>query len=406
MKRNLLGKLLRKNVSTGQLVGFALANVIGLCIVMIGLQFYADVRTVFSSEDSFINKDYLVLTKKVGGLDAVGGLFSRGNSKTGVFSSKELAQLSSQPWVRKLGTFSSSRYNVTAVVAQPGQGGLETQMFFESMPEEFLDVESSAWHFDPIQPQEVPVIIPKDYLALYNFGFASSQGLPRVSEGMVGLIPIQFYLTGSDGKSLSVTGHIVGFSSRINTIIVPESFMEWSSRQLGTYSSANEVSRIILEVFQPGDAKVEQYLNAHNYEVAGDKMNRNKANYLLTISLVIVLAVGLLISTLSFFILTLSIHLLLQKNTEKLRILLLLGYSPFEVALPYERLVSLVNLTVYILATGVLFFVRNLYLPRLDGLATPGSIFSSLGLGLIIILLISVGNIIAIRRFMRRLRYL
>ena len=406
MNRNLLGKLLRKNVSAGQLIGFAFANVIGLCIVMIGLQFYADVRTVFSSEDSFINKDYLVLTKKVGGLDAVGGLFSRGNSKTGVFSSKELAQLSSQPWVRKLGTFSSSRYNVTAVVAQPGQGGLETQMFFESMPEEFLDVESSAWHFDPIQPQEVPVIIPKDYLALYNFGFASSQGLPRVSEGMVGLIPIQFYLTGSDGKSLSVTGHIVGFSSRINTIIVPESFMEWSSRQLGTYSSANEVSRIILEVSQPGDAKVEQYLNAHNYEVAGDKMNRNKANYLLTISLVIVLAVGLLISTLSFFILTLSIHLLLQKNTEKLRILLLLGYSPFEVALPYERLVSLVNLAVYVLATGLLFWVRCLYLPRLDGLATPGSILSSLGLGLIIILLISVGNIVAIRRFMRRLRYL
>lgn len=406
MNRNLLGKLLRKNVSAGQLIGFALANVIGLCIVMIGLQFYADVRTVFSSEDSFINKDYLVLTKKVGGLDAVGGLFSRGNSKTGVFASKEIAQLSSQPWVRKLGTFSSSKYNVTAIVAQPGQGGLETQMFFESMPEEFLDVEGAAWHFDPVQPQEVPVIIPKDYLALYNFGFASSQGLPCVSEGMVGLIPIQFYLTGSEGQSLSVTGHIVGFSSRINTIIVPESFMEWSSRQLGTYSSANEVSRIILEVSQPGDAKVEQYLNAHNYEVAGDKMNRNKANYLLTISLVIVLAVGLLISTLSFFILTLSVHLLLQKNTEKLRILLLLGYSPFEVALPYERLVSLVNLAVYVLATGLLFWVRCLYLPRLDGLATPGSIFSSLGLGLIIILLISVGNIIAIRRFMRRLRYL
>ena len=101
MNRNLLGKLLRKNVSAGQLIGFALANVIGLCIVMIGLQFYADVRTVFSSEESFINNDYLVLTKKVGGLDAVGGLFSRGNSKTGVFASKEIAPLSSQPRVRK-----------------------------------------------------------------------------------------------------------------------------------------------------------------------------------------------------------------------------------------------------------------------------------------------------------------
>lgn len=48
MNRNLLGKLLRKNVSVEQLVGFALANVIGLCIVMIGLQFYADVRAVFA----------------------------------------------------------------------------------------------------------------------------------------------------------------------------------------------------------------------------------------------------------------------------------------------------------------------------------------------------------------------
>lgn len=406
MNRNLLGKLLRKNVSVEQLIGFALANVIGLCIVMIGLQFYADVRAVFSGEDSFINKDYLVLTKKVGGLDAVGGLFSRGDSKAGVFSSKEIAQLSSRPWVRKLGTFSSSKYNVVAVVAQPGQDGLETQMFFESMPEEFLDVEGADWQFDPVRPQEVPVIIPKDYLALYNFGFASSQGLPRVSEGMVGMIPIQFYLTGPQGQSLSVMGHIVGFSSRINTIIVPESFMEWSNRQLGIVSPPDEVSRIILEVSQPGDAKVEQYLDAHNYEVAGDKMNRNKANYLLTISLVIVLAVGLLISTLSFFILTLSIHLLLQKNTEKLRILLLLGYSPFEVARPYERLVALVNLAVYFLAAIALFVVRGLYLPRLEGLATPGSIFSALGLGSIIILLISLGNILAIRGFMRRLRYL
>ena len=135
-------------------------------------------------------------------------------------------------------------------------------------------------------------------------------------------------------------------------------------------------------------------------------MNRNKANYLLTISLVIVLAVGLLISTLSFFILTLSIHLLLQKNTEKLRILLLLGYSPFEVARPYERLVALVNLGVYFFAAIALFVVRGLYLPRLEGLAAPSSIFSALGLGLVIILLISLGNILAIRGFMRRLRYL
>ena len=32
----------------------------------------------------------------------------------------------------------------------------------------------------------VPVIISKDYLALYNFGFAGSAGLPQMSEGVMG----------------------------------------------------------------------------------------------------------------------------------------------------------------------------------------------------------------------------
>ena len=43
---NIIHRLLRKNLSMAQLAGFTLANFIGLLIVLLGLQFYTDVRSI------------------------------------------------------------------------------------------------------------------------------------------------------------------------------------------------------------------------------------------------------------------------------------------------------------------------------------------------------------------------
>ena len=66
MRNPLMWKLLRKHISKAQLIGFAIANMVGLTIVLLGLQFWQDVRPVFEDEDSFIRKDYLVVTKSIG----------------------------------------------------------------------------------------------------------------------------------------------------------------------------------------------------------------------------------------------------------------------------------------------------------------------------------------------------
>ena len=64
------------------------------------------------------------------------------------------------------------------------------------------------------------------------------------------------------------------------------------------------------------------------------------------------MGVGLFISILSFYILMLSIFLLLQKNTVKLENLLLIGYSPTQVATPYYILTVGLNVLVLLLAIG------------------------------------------------------
>ena len=394
MKQSLLSKLLRKNVSSMQLGGSAIANLIGLIIVGIALQFYLDLRPIFNDEESFVKSDYLVVTRKVTGMDAL-----MGGSE---ISEAEVADIEAQPWVRRVGRFTASDYEVRAAVALGSSGAaMTTQLFFESIPAEFLDVNSAEWRFDERNPV-IPVIVSKDYLSLYNFGFAAAQGMPKISEGMAGMIPLQFTISGN-GLSQSFSGRIVGFSARVNTILVPEEFMHWSNSRFGSGSAAG-ASRLIVEVNAPGDIKIEQYIADHNFEVAGDKANSNKAGYLFTIVVSVVAAVGVLISLLSFFVLILSIMLLLQKNTKKLQDLLQLGYTPMQVSGYYIRLVLHINDAVLILALVLIFVARLNYLPMLEPLgieaaSTALTIVAVIGL----VALITIGNAVAIMRHVNKL---
>ena len=165
---------------------------------------------------------------------------------------------------------------------------------------------------------------------------------------MAGMLPLSSTLTGN-GKSEVIPGRIVGFSNRLNSIIVPEQFMTWSNARYGQ-GGTSLPSRLIVEVNSPGDAKIQEYMDAHNYDIAGDKMSSSKANYFLMVIISIVVAVGVIISLLSFFVLMLSIYLLLQKNTRKLQDLLVLGYSPREVSRTYVRMVLGIDGVVLVLA--------------------------------------------------------
>lgn len=386
--KNLMWKLLRKHISATQLVGFGLANLVGLTIVILAVQFYCDVQPIFNDEESFIKRDYVVITRKVSGLGSIMGESSE-------FNNTALEDLQSQPWVRKVGQFASSEYNVDATIGLGG-GTLHSQLFFESIPNEFIDINPAEWEFNPENP-EIPVIVSKDYLSLYNFGFASAQGMPQLSESMIGMIPLNFRLSGN-GMSETLPGRIVGFSNRLNTILVPEEFMEWSNEQFGR-GGESLPSRLIVEVNAPGDSRIKEYMDSHNYDIAGDKLDSSKANYFLTVIIGIVIAVGVLISVLSFFILMLSIYLLLQKNTKKLQDLLLLGYTTSQVSQPYVNLVICVNSAVALLAVVLMVLCRSFYMPMLSAFKVDGaSLLWSVIVAIVIMATISLGNIIAIKR--------
>ena len=394
----LVWKLLRQHISIPQFAGFAFANLLGMLIVLFGFQFYHDVLPVFTQQDSFMKADYLIMSKKIG----VGSTIS---GRTHTFSGSEIDDISSQKFVTKIGKFTSTEYKVDASMGVNGVNILNSELFFESVPDGFVDVSLKDWKYEE-GSKEVPIILPRTYINMYNFGFAQSHSLPKISDGLMGMIDFQIFIQ-AGGKKEQFKGKVIGFSSRLNTILVPQAFMDWSNREFAP-NDHSDPTRLIVEVGNPADENISKYLEDNGYEVETDKLDAEKTTYFLKMIVSMVMVIGLVISMLSFYILMLSIYLLVQKNSSKLENLLLIGYSPGRVAMPYFLLTMVLNVAVLIVAWCFLFFMRDVYMEFIEALyphLEEGTMMPAILLGMVLFLLVTTLNIVAIRRKIMRIWY-
>lgn len=389
---NLVWKLLRQHISVPQFAGFFFANLFGMLIVLLGFQFYHDVVPIFTAEDSFMKSDFMIVNKKIGTASSISG-------RSNTFSNSEIDDIGQQSFSDKIGKFTSTEYKVDANMSVNGVPVLDNgEISFESVPDNFVEVKQlSDWKYTP-GSKIVPIILPRIYLTMYNFGFAQSHSLPKISDGLIGMIDFQIFVHGNK-KQAQFKGKVIGFSSRLSSILVPQSFMDWSNNEYAP-GQQTEPTRLIMSLKNPGDQNFTKYLDKKGYEIENDKLNAEKTTYFLKMMVTMVMVVGLIISILSFYILMLSIYLLVQKNSSKLENLLLIGYSPGHVAHPYQLLTISLNIAVLIMAWIILFFVRNYYMGIIETLfpdIEDGSMLPTFIVGISLLLLVSICNLFAIR---------
>ncbi len=319
--------------------------------------------------------------------------------ETSGFSPAEIGEIQAQSFVKEVGAFSSSQFAVFGGVSGELTGQtFRTEMFFESVPDNFIDVQSKAWKFSP-QDDAVPIIIPKNYLDLYNFGFAEARRMPKISEGLATMVGMDIVIMGG-GRSLPLKGKIVGFSSRINTILVPQSFMEWANKHYGE-GAIKQPARLMLEVSNIADPNIATFFKERGYEVEGENQAVGRMAFFMRLFVGIVAGVGVLICLLSIAILVLSIYLLIEKNMQKLQNLRLLGYSARAVTRRYEWLSVGINLLVHCGALGCVVFLRSYYLSHLQqvwsGLESS-SLWAVAGIACLMFIAVTALNIIVIRK--------
>ena len=386
----LVFKLLYRHVSFGQMAGFFLANLLGLSIVVCGFQFYRDVSPLLTAGDSFMKRQVAVVTRRV-------GAFQTFCMQKTSFSPRQIEELRQQPFATDVAPFVPARFEVYASVHVGNGLGMGTEMFLEALPDGYVDADLSRWHYTE-GTDSIPVILPRSYLNLYNFGFAQARGLPTLTEGMVGMVGVDFVLNGTAGQ-WRMKGHVVGFSNTLNTILVPLSFMTRANEQLCP-DGEDKPARLAVQLASPADESFARYLEENGLEAEAAAADGGKAAWFLNLTAGIVMGVGIVICALAFYVLLLSIYLLLQKHTERIRTLLLIGYTRSQVALPFHLLSIGLHSLSLLPSLLALHLLRGYWLPSLQQLyprMEAASLLPALLLMFLLFLSTALLNFLAVR---------
>lgn len=348
----LLFKLLRQNISGWQIAGFVIANLLGGAIILLGSQAYRDFDRFMEKESGLLSEGYVVVTKPISGLSTLKSLLGI----KPVFSGEEIEKMRQHPAVSDIGLFSTANFQIRGSFSL-GELNISTDLFMESVPDKFIDVkfsDESVWQAD-IDTDCIPVIIPRKYLNIYNYGYASTKGLPQLGEGLTSAFPISMTLAGN-GQTRRYQARIVGYTDRLNTILVPESFLEQANAAFAS-KEPEPPSRLIVATTSKGrNTSFIDYLEQNGYSIEGD-LESLRLQAVVHGILWVVIGIGSVVSILAFVLLLISIQLLIEKNKDKFINLHSLGYSVSQIAAPYSLLIAAVDVAVWLVSACVVSLV-------------------------------------------------
>lgn len=391
----LLFKLLRKGVNPWHLTWFALANLVGAVIVLLGIQAYRDAGQVLGASDSVLESDVLVLSKPVSAATTLANALGAGPRS---FSESEIETISSVEGVTSVAVFRPSLFPVYGGISFGGFYA-STEMFVESVPDQYLDVDPSLWTAS-VDSTVVPLVIPRTYLNFYNYGFAAARGTPQLGESLFSAVPLSLTF-GRGSECKSYTGRIVGLSDRMNTILVPDVFLAEANARFGE-GAAKKPTRVLVEV-ESSNALM-NLVDQKGYVIDGGGEDAARLLSVVRTIISVVVAFGLLVSVLAFSLLFVSILLLIERNSCKNETLHQLGYPYRLVALPYQVLAVGVDIAVWLSA---LIAAVLLYPVMTSLMMTISPSFETSGLGVVLLyglglcLLFAVAHILLIHHKIR-----
>ena len=201
---------------------------LGSCLLILAVQLYQDSKTVFDKQAAPSN--FFTLNKKIHG----GALVNMGKGEK-TFSQEELDEIGRMEGIMRIGGFTRNKFPLTLYIWPSGKVGLgaaaKTDLFFESIPDDFLDFVPETWHWDE-NSSIVPIIVPKFYLDLWNFGLAPARvEYPALSNEAATGMPIELFI--GNNREVTMEGRFVAFSKRINSVLVPKKFLDWANEKYG-----------------------------------------------------------------------------------------------------------------------------------------------------------------------------
>ncbi|HEY1046856.1 MAG TPA: hypothetical protein VGF79_10480 [Bacteroidia bacterium] len=390
----MIKKLVLSKQSYSQLGIVLFGSVFGLLLMMLSIQLYMDIKEAIDKKKETIGSHFLVLSKPVTILNTL-------SNTPSVFSSEELEVIRTIPGIEKIAAFKSNAFKAKAGFALGGNM-MYSDMFFEAVPEDFLEVEPGKWNWQ--NGRSVPMILPSEYLNLYNSGFAPVQNLPQISKNAAKVSGLKIQVSGNGGNE-EFEAEIVAFTDRINSILVPESFIDYAN---GKYAETKKEgsSRVVLMSKDPSNEKLMKLIEDNGYETNMELLKSGKMSLVLNVILGLVLGIGSVVVLMAILGFIQYSQLLINKSTYEIRTLLQLGYKVKTVFVKYLSFYTVVMLLVFVFAGIGLMLIRSTLTDYLNekGLELPGSVhFLVFAVSLFTIVLFLVINAIGTYRSIRKL---
>ncbi|PZX60891.1 cell division protein FtsX [Hydrotalea sandarakina] len=312
---NILKKIIKTASGRIRLILAIMGLSVALLLILSAVQLQANYHDLLhskSNQDSIAN--FLVVNKQL----------TNANYGNTTLSATAIDDLKKQPFVDAVGILTPSRFKAS-IESFSSQFPFYTDISFESVPAAFIDVDSTQWQWQPGN-DIVPMIAPNLFLDFYNFQFSLSQNLPQLTQEIVKMIIFKVNIQTPNGV-VSLKGKVVGFSDRITSLLVPESFMQWANNNYGTLNNA-QPSRVVIRTKDPGNPALVQYLKDHQLTTDADKTRFSKYRQIVNVVVQISGVTGGILLLFALLIFSLFIQLTIASCKEEIQLLVTLGAAP------------------------------------------------------------------------------
>ena len=353
----MLLKLQQNTLVKFQVIGYFTTLLFGVCILLLFIQLYNDTLPLMQQNSEVFKNNSAVISKEI-------SVFKTLDKEAVYFSDSEIQELEEQVFLKHLSKFNSATFKIKAYSNKNESVPIfYTDLFFESIPNQYLEIPEKDWAWDD-SSDFIPIIIPENYLNLYNFGFAESQGLPVLSKNTISEISFNLEISGK-GKSKIYRSRIVGFSNKINSILVPEVFLVWANKEYGRVSQ-NKTSRVLIEFNNPSDESILSFFNEKNYSISKEKLEFSKLIFFFKSTILFIGIIAIVVVLLSMAFILMSFNLIIQKNKKMMQNLYNIGYSHKKIAVFYHIVISVTTCLSVFLAIFISNTLRDFYINELN----------------------------------------
>ncbi len=362
-KNKIIFKILSSSTKNSHQYWIYLSSLIGIFLLSFSIQLYLDLSQTDNNSEFKKLKNHIIISKKVSTLNTLGNRISN-------FSERELAKIANLPGVQNVGKFYSNTFEVWGTLSVgKNSSNIGTELFFESVDDEFIDNLPKKWNWNK-EDSIIPIILPADFLNLYNYTFAPSRNLKPISKATIKLAKFNLFLKGRK-ESRRYKGRIAGFSNRINSVIVPLDFLIQMNRELGGKQTITKSPSKIIVNYSIGDfSHLLTFINKNNWQINNEKIVSEKFAAIAKVILGVLLIFGLLIVFISLGSSFLYLGLTLYKSRRNIETLFLIGTNKINIIGFYiRRLVWIYTIMTILVLLGIYYTKLCLI-----------SIFSNLGL--------------------------